>query len=655
MLPSAGTQTRPGDLDKEIERLGSLARHMESVSGIAPGGPEAPGHDPDFPNRFLIGKIKALREREWHLAIQDAYNDLSVTWRIRAGWYTACLTTYAVAVYLFSLALMMTPPGGISLRRRRPDGGKGAGQSTTPQRPPAAVWFGGIALALTIIATLGAFYGAATSPRARSMEQAAQEAAREYADGMETLALASTPLSYAAAIQHLTHAVNARRNLVYAYSALANALFLRGSPQADERFPSMTDPSALKEARKNSEEARRRGIRRAGLYTNLGWNTFLAHLESSGPERRQLLAESIAQSGEATHRDPDDSIPFSNLGLATLMDGRTEESERHYVEAMRRSLYARADGTVRRTASDLRDRIISVLTDLELLRTYRPELGEEINTRKEWIISKAWPGQSGAYASGDARVTDVKIKVSSTSVRWDATLDRIRPKEDTVVAVWYVYRQYRPGKWVWNALPPLSGPATVDEAGELRRNKDYTSTPYRCLPPGRYRLELYVNGRRAGVAERNEADLPDLEHRELPDLSTRMCYPKDWVPSSKTLPGVVQGYVSRDQMEGAYLFRFRHPWGAARAEAAADQYVGWAFHHLGLTAPKRHGPLAGEFALDPSFVLTHSFRVSYRYAGGRALVGIGVSERGSLIIGIVHGPGDFVDTPLARYTFGSFR
>lgn len=662
-LPAAAGGTE--DADDEIARLRALAAHLDRVAELAPNSPEAPGRDPAFPERFLVRKTKTVHARARLLAMQDAFNELNAAWRIRAGWYTACLTAYAVAVYLFSLALMMTPAGGIAppWRRSSADGPawpwrrrRLQDHDEPPQRarPPAALLFAALGLALIGVATAGAAYGAATSPRETAARWAAEQAAEKYADGVEAAALASTAAEYEPVVRHLRHALEYRPNLVHAHAELARALFLQGSPQVEERFVSMTDPAALRQAREAAAQARRRGLRRAAFLIGLGWNTFLAALEAREPERRGLVEESLALTREAVHRDPDESITYSNLGLAALLLGRETDSDRYYEDAVRRARYARAGAGVPRTASDLRDRIVSDLTDLELLRAFTPHLGEAIDARKVWLVGRAWPGPAGPYGSLDRRLPDLRIGVTSTAARWDANVAHLNPQDDVVVAVWYRHREYRPGIWVWHALPSLSGPVGVTADGTLQRTRSYAPSPYRCLEGGRYRLELYVNGRPAGIAEA-DARLPALDHREFPDLALRMCYPLEWLPSPHALAGVVEGFVAADRSAGAHLFRFRDPGGTAPARATADAFTGWALDRLGLGSARIAASAEGAPFLGTGFQLVYTRQATYPYAGGRARVGVGISNLGTVVVGVVHGRGEFIDTPLGRGVFESFR
>jgi tetratricopeptide (TPR) repeat protein len=652
LLPSPASSGQPEHDEAEIGRLDALARHLDRVSGLTPGSADSPGRDPNFPERFMVRGTQAVYQRAWHMAMQDAYNDLSVAWRVRAGWYTACLTAYAVAVYLFSLALVITNQAGATAFRR-----EAGGWSSATRKLPAAVLFSTIAAGLMVMATAAALTAAVTSPRETRAIRTAEQAATEYAKGVQTMTLASTSSEYKAAAEHFRLALQARASLVHAHSALATSLFLEGSPQTEERFVSMTAPDKLKEAQRSAEAAWRRGLRRSGLLVDLGWNAFLAGLESAAPDRRRLVEDSIRYTEEAARRDPDDDVAFANLGLAALLLSRPDESERYYDEALVRSRFARADGNIARTDADLRDRVVSNLTDLELVRTFQPELGEAIDRRKAWIIKRAWPGAADGYASRGVRIPNVTIAVSSTAAQWDASTEQVNPKEDVLVAIWYLYREYRPGKWVWHAIPALSGRVEVGDDGRFRRSRSYATTPYRCLQSGRFKVELYVNGQLAGAGPSDDGTvtLPELDHREFPDLSLRLCYPKDWRPTGRALAGLVQGFESADGARAVHMFRLRYPWGKSRARADVERYVGWALEHLGLRDAKRREVADGAPFLDTGFTLIHTRLASYDHAGGRARVGLGVSGLGSVVIGVVHGPGAFADDDLARSVLASMR
>jgi tetratricopeptide (TPR) repeat protein len=647
MLPVSLGQS--DDQAGDIHRLEAIAQHLDQASGLTPGSAESPQRDPNFPAQFMVRGTRAAYQRAWHIAIQDAYNDLSVAWRVRAGWYTACVTTYAVAVYLLSLAIVMNNRAGGHVLR-----GEAGWPSIAAGRPPAARLFSAIAAGLMLGATTAALAAAITSPRETTAVRMGQLAAKEYADGVQTMALASTADEYKAAAGHFRLALSARPNLAYAHSSLATALFLQGSPQAVERFASMTDPVTLREAQRSAEAAWRRGMRRGALLVDLGWNALLAGLESPEPSGRRLIEASVSYGEEAARRDPDDSVAFSNLGLATLLLGRLDESERHYDAALHRSRFASADASVRRSETDLRDRIVSSLTDLELARAFRPDLTDAIDRRKAWIVKRGWPDTADAYSSRAVRLRDVTVAISSTDARWSAPVEQVNPKDDVLVAIWYLHREYRPGKWVWHALPTLSGKVESDAHGGWRHSRDYATTPYQCLQSGRYKVELYVNGRLAGQGE-GSVVLPDLGHHEFPDLSIRLCHPRDWVPSRKALAGVVQGFQAVDDARAVHLFRLRHPWGEARARAAVETYVGWAFGHLGLRGVRRTTISEGTPFLGPGFTLTYTRQALYTYAGGRARVGVGVSSLGSVVIGVVSGPGTSADESLAKAILDSVR
>lgn len=647
MLPSSSLPSEADDRQGEIDRLEALARHLDRVSGLAPESAESPGRDPSFPERFMVRRMGTVYQRAWHIAVQDGYNDLSVAWRIRAGWYTACLTAFAVAVYLFSLALVMS---GRAARH-----GGGGGSSTFAGRPAAALLFAAIAAGLAIIATGTALIAAFTSPREARALAAAEMAAKGYAEGVQTMTLATTSAEFEVAARSFRLALSARPSLVYAYHDLAGALFLQGSPQAEERFVSMTASDRLQEAQESAEGAWRRGLRRGALLVDLGWNAFLAGLESPEPARRRLIETSIRYTEEAARRDPDDSVPFSNLGLAALLLGRLDESERYYEAAMHRSRFARADGSILRTDSDLRDRVVSDLTDLELLRAFQPEMGEAIDRRKAWIVGRAWPGGVNAYAARPMRIARVSFAVSATAAEWDAPTEQLNPREDSLTAIWYLFREYRPGKWVWHALPALSGRVEVGADGRFRRSRSYVTTPYRCLQSGRYRVELYVNGQLVGGADPRQVVLPELDRREFPDLSLGLCSPRDWLPAEGAVPGIVQGFRSADGTRSVHIFRLRHPRGSARARSDVESYVAWSFTHLGLRDASRRELAEGRPFLGPGFAVIYTRDASYDFAGGRARVRVGVSNLGSIVIGIVHGPGTFADGELAQSVLASIR
>src|SRR4029077_6768257 len=101
----------------------------------------------------------------------------------------------------------------------------------------------------------------------------------------------------------------------------------------------------------------------------------------------------------------------------------------------------------------------------------------------------------------------------------------------------------------------------------------------RCLDPGRYRVEVYVDGRLSGRAE-SDAEFGALDAANLRDLGTAVCHPAGWDESTKlSVLGFDSGFVSPDNSEGVYMFRYQNP-----AQKGAADTVAEAFRSLTISA-----------------------------------------------------------------------
>jgi len=355
-------------------------------------------------------------------------------------------------------------------------------------------------------------------------------------------------------------------------------------------------------------------------------------------------------------RDPFRRVLIVRIVTATLLSAAVavlhsyamSRGERAaYLDAVRRTRFANTQETMERTPTDLRDRAVTVMTDLEILLARRWDLKEEITKRKEWLVANTWPGPRGAFMPHEVHIVDLDARISPTAAQWVARLENFDRATDALVVVWYVSTPYNPHSRVWSGLPRISGWAQPDQLkseddGRVSHTKDYLPDPPECLQSGRYRVEFYVNGR---LTETRiiKTELPDLRAEELSDLTLRMCHPADWQRYPKSRFGLVSGYTDDGHSRGAFLFRFRHPWGAETAPRVMDEhiraYVRWAFHYVGLPQDaKLERTFDKASFLGSGFKLTHSRRASYTYRGGRILTGVGVSEAGSVVIGVVYGP-----------------
>lgn len=586
---------------KRWERVAERTQELTSISRSNALGPE---QDTSFPLRFFTQNTKQPVRLG---ALQDAANDLSAVYEGRVARYTAVLTLFAVALYLFGLSFTLQPK---------------------PRRLFAVT---GTALLLggTIWAASEAFRPARPAPEA---------AAESFAEGHVVLQTASGPEDYRAAVRHFDRAVRLRPGFARALAERAQATFLAGSPQRTG-FTSVTSPQALARAIADLRAAIDNGIRTGSVRASLGFYLFLQGVREGVVG---LLDESVGFTQEAIALDPGDPVLRFNLGVAHLAAGRLKEAPGAYADGVARVLYTDVEKEVLRGTPALEEQwVAGALSDLEqIVRAGDEDLTGAVREMKEFVVGSASLGAPGVGETA-VEATETEVNVFPAELQWQARMEGLDTETDVVSAQWY---QEAPGDLGWTVLPEPSGIATlgVEEDGRHFGLTGYLplTLPHRCLPAGRYRVEIYVNGRLVGEAEQ-ESTFDELVASVDRDLAVGFCRPPDWEPTEAGLPGILSGDVAPDGLRGVYIMRLEFPgeFDDLPAEDRARAFIGQV-----------PGTFPSLFPAPPSFVREEDTRFfmglegpvvqRYAYDGGEVLIGAGIDEDGAVVVGLVFAPAE---------------
>ncbi|MGP6191572.1 MAG: hypothetical protein ACLPSH_16210 [Vulcanimicrobiaceae bacterium] len=514
---------------------------------------QGPYEDAHFPDREVYARTTELPARE--LALWDAQDELSSAWSQKASLVLAALTVFAIALYLFgqSLGMGQTPGAyvltffaGLLLVF-----GAGLGAWAKAQQPPNID--GKVAVPSACQGD-----GALTDSLAGATATCYSAAELAYN-------LAYLPQDYQKALTLYRATVTLRPEFAVAAYRAATVFSLMSGSQLQGSYTSLHPKSAFPEMAQQDatlmQELQARGLSSsAGVYASSGFDDYMVALENGD---KNVLASSIDKTRRSLALDDTRLFVRYNLGLALLADGKRPEGLATYASAI-------AD------SDNASDEVYSgVVTDLELLRVDCPKLEEQaycdalqsdIDGLEDRIIAAAWPKPVSAEV-GSVSSDGLDFQIFPGGIEWSSR----RPfsgidAHNVLIAV--AYR--RDPEWgSWYVLPDDSYEVDPSALNFYRNGGGFgdfytNGTVGDCLPSdGRYRLDLYLNGRRVARKEIDGGKAgPHLAGIAFWDVGVTMCYPDlppPWHELINETGTLVHGVAADNRRMGAVVFGFVAP------------------------------------------------------------------------------------------------
>ena len=370
-----------------------------------------------------------------------------------------------------------------------------------------------------------------------------------------------------------------------------------GSDAIGGSITSQSQPQDLAAAVADGQQAYALGVRDTSTITDLSFGMYslwLEHGNGAPPSQGlQLAREDVTLDGTV-------AMPWFNLGLYQLASGDASDASATYRQAVRLVVSSHEVG---------QSEVAGALTDLDNLATSaapssHPGLLTSINAQ-ETLIAASAAGSSGtpdptASEPGlSLTASDVSAQVSSSETDfsftappgWDPSNRGRDLSRQRVLIVWYERATDSSGPWTadadlmygWQTPALLLTSGAPDTYSADRLNADASG---QCLPPGEYRVDMFVEGRLVFSDTHVPTSNLGLVQQNDANLELGACVPAPWTnvsPNKQTLPdgtiipltGIANTWEapSGSRREGVALFRLYLPRGDLTAGATVAQAI----------------------------------------------------------------------------------
>ena len=637
------------DIAKETDRQSEFIAHADHAKPLVPDSEFGPSGDPTFPLRYLAQS----RHEAYVLAAERAgANRKASRAENQYTRFAVSFTMLAIAVFLF-------------------------GYSLTPHGRPRRRLFAGTASIFVVVAATNALVVSLNPPR-----EPPKAAAEAYAEG-QVAADSSKPEE---AAEHFTKAIKLDNGFADAYIGRAEAAFLADAPQALGSGAGVTTPDALEHVIADERKARSLGIKDPLFYSELGSDLLALGLHT---KNRHNIEEAASLLSKAAKQAKNDAATTYDLGAALTALGRYKAAEAAFHDAVERTMFVESEEHGKATR-ERRDDPISEEQDLGVgledlqnvadlspgepakrAEEFKASLVEEVSTERiaeEKAAAKEegnhagtepapTPAEAPAAEGEAAKLNGVKLKLTPEATAFEIPeQEGFDPSKDRLSAQWYFQDPRRLG---WNVLtevssvsePPL--PAGANPTYHERGPYLGLTSPAACLPPGEYRLELYVNGHLASVTTK-PYETP-TNAASLRGLGAGLCLPEKWTQTDRRMPGLIDGYVNETNEAGAYVLSLSPALIGAGSRASSTEAgdvldrVLVRFRDLLPAKPKliRNG---GPEIPSLKGALIRRYRVG---PDTQMFAGIGQSSNGQLLVDLVYAPQRMIDDGTAKQIFKS--
>jgi hypothetical protein len=516
-------------------------------------------NDARFPMLLLAGS--AIFASDVAFAVWDAHNQRSFVYQKQMSQYLACLTLFAIALYLFGQCMGID---GFLAKRILAIAALGFALS-------GAGLMAGTALSPIVLQHLPVTARAGLPLECTGVFQSYEEptqnadylAAQHYACGNQLERLARGPSDYRRAADEYALAVAYRPNFALAEYERAENMEESASSQAGTGFRTLPGADVKKvaqdtEAQRDAvDDLHRQGFDNPRLIASLGYALFELGLLTGN---RADLDEARKRTGEAL---ADYARLGNSQGWAVMNDALLLAARGRLTEAD--AAYRQLSDPKVTTEADM---ALGGLTDLEFLNAQCGNILDALDCKalaarlplwKAAIVSAVPEWKQTASASDPPTLVVDSAQAMPGGAAWAVHVAH-GARRAPVVAIWY---KFDPTWKIWVAqpqlkddddLPTLSAGGQTGEFKAALPGADFQE----CLGSGNYRVDFYLQGQWGAriITSVDPKTLGGFVPTFDPRLNLALCTPPGWARSDKGFEdGVYTWMYSRDRRSALLLAR----------------------------------------------------------------------------------------------------
>jgi tetratricopeptide (TPR) repeat protein len=478
--------------------------------------------DPAFPSAFFAERVAPGTTRQ---AQADGQSDMAAGWGKLVGSYGVALAMIAIALYLLSNALNLAGRNRLAFSL----------------------------LGLTLVLGSSVWVAVITPGAPRAASDAAAEA---YTRGVTLETTARTPKDFQPAVDAFAAAIASRPDYARAYEEKAQAELDAGAVQLGFGDVTLVQPQWRDRAVADAEHAYDLGVRDEEILFDLPFGLYQQWLENGVGV---VSAQAVQLADQLVLLDPTNPLTVFDRATYDLASDDSSGAKQSYDQFLGKVLSTHAYNVKRGYVAAA----LSALDDLanSPAPSAHPGMLDTINKEVALLTASV----AGTPPTSDSHITDALVPQGQVTIvrdsnhlsatfpapaGWGAAKGEPTFLDQPVMVAWY--QRNATSGWpdsAWTAVPDatlwgsgMQSPLSYD-SGQYKTSLEDLMSIGRCLPPGQYRVDVFVAGHVLLSGRTMDLGGADLAAHYRGEIGLGVCVPSTWKSQAAGIADVVTSDV----------------------------------------------------------------------------------------------------------------